>query len=197
MEASEAAVEQAAPEETAEVEAQTDTQPDVGSRMDELMDRFNRWEERQEQQQQMLGQPQSQYQQQYQDDELSSEQQQALEGDYVQQMMREAAEQVLAPYIERQEEQRRTEEIEMLEDAYAELKDGRVARGVVQAADTAARKFGMPQLAGEPGFVELVYKARKADQRAADEQPAGTQPPEAQLERSGGVAPPPPEEDEA
>jgi len=116
-----------------------------------------------------------------QDDELDFDR---LVNDRVQQQVQEA----LKPFLQQQEEQRLNTETATLEEQYPELRDHDTAEAVVSQAEQLAQSLGMPQLGGTPGFVELVYKAGKADERAASETPTGTRE-EVELEEGTGAAP--------
>jgi hypothetical protein len=103
---------------------------------------------------------------------------------------RQAAEQMIQPWMEQQEEQRREVETNQLLEDYPELGEQEVATEVMGEAQEWARDLGNPALAGEPAFVELVHLAAKTAARAGEETPAGGggEHTVQQLE-SGGAAP--------
>lgn len=85
---------------------------------------------------------------------------------------------------------------EDLEQRYPELQEPDAARAAVQAATQWAEGVGQPELALNPSVVELVYKASKADERAAAEVPAGGEG-FVRLEGGGGAVPAPNQVDDA
>lgn len=97
-------------------------------------------------------------------------------------------ERTLAPQREAQEQARRDAGFDALEGRYSDLKDEANQERLLQSAQARAEALGMPQLAAEPEFVETVYLADQARQRAGDEVPAGSER-GVTLER-GGTAPP-------
>lgn len=94
----------------------------------------------------------------------------------------------LAPQREAQEQARRDAGFDALEGRYTDLADEANQERLLQSAQARAEALGMPQLAAEPEFVETVYLAEQARQRAGDEVPAGSER-GVTLER-GGTAPP-------
>lgn len=102
----------------------------------------------------------------------------------------------------RQEEARRDAEAEALEQLYPDLQKPEVAEKVINAAERLVRQM-RPNLtpddvrdqALEPSFLELVYKAQLADERAAGETPATR--PRVGVEHGGGANPDDAEDAEA
>jgi hypothetical protein len=97
-------------------------------------------------------------------------------------------ERTLAPQREQAEQARRDAGFDALEERYTDLADEAEQDRLLELAQARAQKLGMPQLAAEPDFVETVYLAEQARQRAGDEVPAGSER-GVTLER-GGTAPP-------
>jgi hypothetical protein len=97
-------------------------------------------------------------------------------------------ERTLAPQREAEQQARRDAGFDALEERYTDLADEAAQERLLELATARAEKLGMPQLAAEPEFVETVYLAEQARQRAGDEVPAGSER-GVTLER-GGTAPP-------
>ena len=91
-------------------------------------------------------------------------------------MQRAIVREEMRPVLEAQEQARRDREAEALEERYTELADEDTARKYVEEAVAAAQTLGQPALAREPSFVEMVYLAAKARERAGQEIPAGSAP---------------------
>jgi hypothetical protein len=105
------------------------------------------------------------------------------------QRMSSAMEQQLSPLIQQIEQLRSQSDAQTLLKAFPEMADPKVAEAVVGGAQQAAVQMGVdPSLARRPGFIELVYKAQKFDQRAAGEVPVGDLNNPA-LEPGGGASP--------
>lgn len=92
----------------------------------------------------------------------------------------------LAGFVQQQQLARDAQD---LETRYPELRDQQAAQAAVDAAAKFAESVGMPDLAGLPQVVELVYKASKVDAFAASEVPAGGD--HIGLEPGSGAAPVP------
>jgi hypothetical protein len=109
-----------------------------------------------------------------------------------------AAQASIMPQLEAQERaRRRSEGLSLVED-YPDLKDATKAHELVGRARQWAADLGIPQMAGEPGFVELVHLAGMqiaAAQQAMPAAPGGVPPAQQQpgvtLETPGGTPPPP------
>jgi hypothetical protein len=96
---------------------------------------------------------------------------------------------VLGPVIQQVESLRANSDAQSLLTAFPEMSDMKVAEAVVQQATAAAQALGVPpELARRPGFIELVYKSQKFDQRAAGEVPVGDLQHQV-LEAGGGASP--------
>ena len=91
-------------------------------------------------------------------------------------MQRAIVQEELRPVLEAREQERRDREATALEERYTELADEQTATRYVQEAVQAANQLGQPALAREPGFLEMVYLAAKARERAGQEIPAGSAP---------------------
>lgn len=104
------------------------------------------------------------------------------------QMVQQGVQAAMQPHLEAQEQQRRDAEADALEDKYPVLGDPAKAGEYIDKAVQQARLLGRPELAREPGFLEMVYLADEATKKSAAEQSAGGQQ-EVTLERGGGAAP--------
>lgn len=91
----------------------------------------------------------------------------------VQQQMTPALEQAVGPLAEQLQQMRVESDARALIEQYPELGDPSVAEAVTKRADEMAKEIGNPDLAQSRQFIELVFKAQKADQRAAGEVPVG------------------------
>lgn len=91
-------------------------------------------------------------------------------------MQRAIVREELAPVLEAREQERRDREATALEQRYPELADEQTAVRYVQEGVQAAEALGNPALAREPAFLEMVYLAAKARERAGQEIPAGSAP---------------------
>ena len=91
-------------------------------------------------------------------------------------MQRAIVREEMAPIHEAREQDRRDREATALEERYPELADEQNARAYVEEAVAAAQSLGQPLLAREPSFLEMVYLAAKARERAGQEIPAGGAP---------------------
>jgi hypothetical protein len=121
--------------------------------------------------------------------ELDAETASRLVDGLVEQRMSSAMEQQLSPLIQQIEQLRSQSDAQTLLKAFPEMADPKVAEAVVGGAQQAAVQMGVdPSLARRPGFIELVYKAQKFDQRAAGEVPVGDLNNPA-LEPGGGASP--------
>ena len=113
------------------------------------------------------------------------------------QMVESRLQEKLTPYMQQQQLKERDQEFEGLLEQYTELaEDKGLLKSVVEQAEQFAARLN-PEFVNTPEFVdlmEMVYKARKADERAAQEKPAGERK-EVSLEGGGGRAPSEPEED--
>lgn len=89
-------------------------------------------------------------------------------------MQRAIVREELAPVMEAREQERRDREAVALEQKYPELADEQTAVRYVQEGVQAAEALGNPALAREPAFLEMVYLAAKARERAGQEIPAGS-----------------------
>jgi hypothetical protein len=97
--------------------------------------------------------------------------------------------QAIAPLIEQVETLRSSADAQTLLQAFPEMANPEVAQAVVQQAAQAAQQMGVPpEMARRPGFIELVYKSQKFDQRAAGEVPVGDLEHQG-LEPGGGASP--------
>lgn len=92
----------------------------------------------------------------------------------------------LAGFVQQQQLARDAQD---LETRFPELRDQQAAQAAVDASTKFAESIGMPELAGLPQVVELVYKASKVDAAAASEVPAGGD--HIGLEPGSGAAPVP------
>ncbi len=110
----------------------------------------------------------------------------------LQQMIEEGVQKKLEPHLQEQALDKRDQMLAGLEQQYPNLGDEKVARAVIDGARRMAAEIGLPNdVEQRPEFVrlmELVYKANTADERAAQETPAGSTPRVA-LEQNGGAAP--------
>lgn len=119
--------------------------------------------------------------------ELTPEaQQQALQA-----IIRSEIEKAQAPERARQQEQRRAQDADALEEKYPELADEKVSDAIIgqgqQLAAALAEQTGQPALAElwrEPALIELIYKAGKASEAAESQREPGD---EVQLERGSSV----------
>jgi hypothetical protein len=119
--------------------------------------------------------------------ELTPEaQQQALQA-----IIRSEIEKAQAPERARQQEQRRAQDADALEEKYPELADDKVSNAIIgqgqQLAAALAEQTGQPALAElwrEPALIELIYKAGKASDAAESQREPGD---EVQLERGSSV----------
>ncbi len=105
-----------------------------------------------------------------------------------------AVQERLAPHLEQQQIEKRDSAFNQLTERYPELDNEEQLAPIVEAAyEMAQRMTGQDnprQVVNSPLFVQLVekeYKARKADERAAQETPAG-QRQDPYLESGGRVA---------
>lgn len=128
-----------------------------------------------------------------------------LGDEFFQQQMQAAAQQMVAPLAQQTQQlaqqveaNRREQEAQGLLEDYPELKEQDAAQAVVAEAQQWAKDLGNPNLAGEPGFVELVHLAAKTVERAKSENPAGGEgtgeegaavPTPVSLEQPGGSPP--------
>jgi len=110
-------------------------------------------------------------------------------------MQRAIVREELAPVLEAREQERRDREAVALEQKYPELADEQTAVRYVQEGVQAAEALGNPALAREPAFLEMVYLAAKARERAGQEIPAGSAP-GVTLETGPGGSPAPAQGDE-
>ena len=110
-------------------------------------------------------------------------------------MQRAIVREELAPVLEAREQERRDREATALEQRYPELADEQTAVRYVQEGVQAAEALGNPALAREPAFLEMVYLAAKARERAGQEIPAGSAP-GVTLETGPGGSPAPAQGDE-
>jgi hypothetical protein len=130
------------------------------------------------------GNPYDQYGQPLQDPGLGQADPQQLV-EHMRGELQQEMQQQLAPILEHFNDQ----QIAKVEEQYPELKDRQVAERVMQSAEEKATAFGNPELMFQPGFVEAMYLAQKAQEMmAGQETPAGADN-EAQLE-SGAVSNP-------
>lgn len=104
------------------------------------------------------------------------------------QMVEQAAQQQVAPLYQQREAERRDREADALEERYPDLRDEETQDRVLERAAEVAQQLGNPEAAIEPAFVELVYLAMQAQERAASETPAGGGP-NVPIERGGGASP--------
>ena len=116
------------------------------------------------------------------------EQAQGLNPDQLKAAFQQVVENTVGPQLQELREWRLDQEAAKLENQYPDLQKPEVAREIVGQAQAVAQAFGNAELARQPGFIELVYKASMADQRAAQETPAGSEA-EIALEAAGGAAP--------
>lgn len=110
-------------------------------------------------------------------------------------MQRAIVREELQPVLEAREQERRDREATALEERYPELADEQTAVRYVQEGVQAAQALGNPALAREPAFLEMVYLAAKARERAGQEIPAGSTS-GATLETGPGGSPAPAQGDE-
>jgi hypothetical protein len=110
-------------------------------------------------------------------------------------MVQLATQNATAPLQREIAEMKRDAEAIALEQTYPDLRDTAKAQQVLDASAEYAQRMGRPDLAFEPGLIELVYKAQRADERAASERPAGDD--GVQLEAAAGAAPGEPEDNRA
>jgi hypothetical protein len=92
----------------------------------------------------------------------------------------------MAPHLEERAWERRDQEADALEERYPDLADEKTQAKYLTMAQQEAQRLGQPALAIEPKFLETVYLADQARQKAGDEIPAGSRQ-EVTVER-GGVA---------
>lgn len=104
------------------------------------------------------------------------------------QMVQQGVQAAMQPHLEAQEQSRRDAEADALEAKYPVLGDPAKAGEYIDKAVQQAQLLGRPELAREPGFLEMVYLADEATKKSAAEQSAGGQQ-EVTLERGGGAAP--------
>ncbi|HMS60682.1 MAG TPA: hypothetical protein PKD63_00260 [Solirubrobacteraceae bacterium] len=104
------------------------------------------------------------------------------------QMVQQGVQAAMQPHLEAQEQSRRDAEADALETKYPVLGDPAKAGEYIDKAVQQAQLLGRPELAREPGFLEMVYLADEATKKSAAEQSAGGQQ-EVTLERGGGAAP--------
>ena len=100
------------------------------------------------------------------DDDAAAEQQayQQLQ-QVIADQVRQGVQDQINPFIVKQQ-------AEQLEQKYPDLAKPENAARVMQQADQRARAMGMPELAGKPEFIEMLYLAERASQQAAQETPA-------------------------
>jgi hypothetical protein len=77
----------------------------------------------------------------------------------IQQEAQRAAQATYEPILQRQEAQRRRSEGAALLEDYPDLRDPSRAQALLARSRDWAAQLGAPAMAGEPGFVELVYHA--------------------------------------
>jgi hypothetical protein len=106
----------------------------------------------------------------------------------IQRIAERVVEDTLRPQREAEAQAARDAGFDALEERYPDLADEAAQDRLLAAAQQRAAALGAPQLAAEPDFVETVYLAEQARQRAGDEVPAGSER-GVTLER-GGTAPP-------
>ena len=116
------------------------------------------------------------------------EQAQGLDPDQLRSAFQKVVQDTVGPQREELREWRLDREAAELEGRFPDLQKPEVAREIVGQAQAVAQAFGNPEMARQPKFIELIYKASMADQRAAQETPAGSQG-GIELESAGGAAP--------
>lgn len=104
------------------------------------------------------------------------------------QMVQQGVQAAMQPHLEQRAQDRRDAEADALETKYPVLGDPAKAGEYIDKAVQQAQLLGRPELAREPGFLEMVYLADEATKKSAAEQSAGGQQ-EVTLERGGGAAP--------
>lgn len=104
------------------------------------------------------------------------------------QMVQQGVQAAMQPHLEQRAQDRRDAEADALEAKYPVLGDPAKAGEYINKAVQQAQLLGRPELAREPGFLEMVYLADEATKKSAAEQSAGGQQ-EVTLERGGGAAP--------
>lgn len=105
-------------------------------------------------------------------------------------MVEERVQQALTPIEQRQQLRDRESAYEKLVETYPGMKDPETAKAVLHDAADLLERIN-PQAIESPVLVELaerIYKARTADERAAQEKPAGSRQ-DVDLEQGGGAAP--------
>ncbi len=119
-------------------------------------------------------------------------QQGAINPQALQQLMTQGSqaqiERALGPLMQRLESMEVGMEAERLAAKYPELGVMETAQPVVDAAKRLAESAGHPELVNNMEFIELVYKAQRADKYAAGERPVGGEQ-AFELERAGGSGP--------
>lgn len=110
------------------------------------------------------------------------------------QSMQAATQAAVGPLAAEVAQMRADRQAEVLTTQYPELNDQATLDWVARDAAERAHSMGDPNLARNPGIIELVYLAGKAQRTAAQETPAGTEG-AAALEGGGGAAPAPTSED--
>lgn len=133
-------------------------------------------------------------------DELGGEgpSQQEIIQQYIDSRAKDAAREMLQPYVQSQEASRiRDEGFELLEN-YPELRDNEAANTLMGQAQQTAQDLGIPGAVREPGFLELVHLAGRQLAAQRSETPAGAgdqqqqaQPGGVQLESGNGANPGP------
>lgn len=103
------------------------------------------------------------------------------------QMVQHAAQEAVKPFLAQQAQERRDREADALEQKYPVFADEAKAAQYIGQAQQQAAALGKPELAIEPGFLEMVYLADEARQKSKAEQSATDQ--AVTLERAGGAAP--------
>lgn len=88
------------------------------------------------------------------------------------------------------------QELNALTEKYPELQDDEQATALSQKVRAFAEARGIPELAGDPEFVEFMYLAESARRSAAQQTPAGTQTGPF-MEGGSGASPGEPQEDPA
>lgn len=116
----------------------------------------------------------------------------------LEEMIEQRVQQHLSPIQQQQAIRDRDNALGALEAQYPELADQKIGREVLDAAVEFAEMIGNPELVNHPAFARVVereYKSRKADERAAQETPAGSRQ-DVALETGGGAAPQQVDEDD-
>jgi hypothetical protein len=91
----------------------------------------------------------------------------------MEQMVREAALEQVQGLQGVRDDTRRAQEADALEATYPRLADPQFQDEMISLAISEANRLGIPAAAREPRFLEQVYLASEARQRAASEVPAG------------------------